>query len=774
MALCSSGIVIRVLAPLLEDKRSEPPVVAVAEDGSVAVPLLGGHRGANRLARRIAAMLGCPAAITTAGDARFELALDDPPPGWRVHNPETAKAIISALLEGRDVALKVEAGAARLADRRRRALCQPTASSRCASPIAPIPASATRLVIHPKVLALGVGCERGVAPEELLDLVSSDPGRAMISPPGAIACVVSLDLKAAEPAIHALAAQLGVPARFFPAARLEAETARLANPSAEVFAVTGCHGVAEGAALAAVGPEGELVVAKTRSARATCAIARAPAPLDPARIGRPQGRLAIVGLGPGGADWRTPEASALLDDAEDWVGYAGYLDSGTAAAVAAGRSAMRFALGEEEARVRRALDLAARRPPGRADQLGRPRHLRHGGAGVRAAGARRRARLAARGGHGQPRRLGAAGRGGARRRTARPRLLRDLAVRSADAVGRDRAAAGGGGGRRLRARCSTTPPPAGAARALRARSRSCARRDHPRPPSCMRATSAGPGRRWRSHRSPTFDPERGGHAEPADRRLEPDAHVCRARWPHARVHAARLPSCRPAHAMTVHFIGAGPGAPDLITVRGLRLIRSCPVVLYAGSLVPREVVAQAGEDTPLAAAHHRHRAARSGCDHRRDRGRAPPGLEVARVHSGDPSFYGAIGEQMRRLRQLGIPYDVTPGVPAFAAAAAALAQELTLPGVAQSVVLTRTAVRASAMPAGETLAAFAATGATLAIHLSINNLARVVRELGAGVRRGLPGRRASTAPPGRTSASSAGRWPRSGHACAARESPAAR
>ena len=181
--------------------------------------------------------------------------------------------------------------------------------------------------------------------------------------------------------------------------------------------------------------------------------------------------------------------------------------------------------------------------------------------------------------------------------------------------------------------------------------------------------------------------------------------------------------------MTVHFIGAGPGAPDLITVRGLRLIRSCPVVLYAGSLVPEAVVAQAGADTTvtprivdtapldldaiigeIAAAH-------------RD------GLEVARVQSGDPSFYGAIGEQMRRLRRLGIPYDVTPGVPAFAAAAAAVEQELTLPGVSQSVVLTRTAVRASPMPPGETLAPFAATGATLAIHLSINNVARVVSEL---------------------------------------------
>jgi precorrin-4/cobalt-precorrin-4 C11-methyltransferase len=181
--------------------------------------------------------------------------------------------------------------------------------------------------------------------------------------------------------------------------------------------------------------------------------------------------------------------------------------------------------------------------------------------------------------------------------------------------------------------------------------------------------------------------------------------------------------------MTVHFIGAGPGAADLITVRGLRLIRRCPVVLYAGSLVPAEVVAQAGDEAPVVP---------------RVIDTAPldlpailaeilradgAGFDVARVHSGDPSFYGAIAEQVRRLRPLGIDYDVTPGVPAFAAAAAALGQELTLPGIAQSVVLTRTAVRASPMPAGEQLAAFAATGATLAIHLSINNLASVVREL---------------------------------------------
>jgi cobalt-precorrin 5A hydrolase/precorrin-3B C17-methyltransferase len=149
-----------------------------------------------------------------------------------------------------------------------------------------------------------------------------------------------------------------VPARFFSAAELEAEAPRLVTPSTEVFAATGCHGVAEGAALAATGPEGVLVVAKTKSARATCALARAPASLSAERIGRPQGRLAIVGLGPGSAGWRTPETTALLEGAEDWVGYGGYLELLDGRP---GHHVVRhaFALGEEEARARRALDLAA-------------------------------------------------------------------------------------------------------------------------------------------------------------------------------------------------------------------------------------------------------------------------------------------------------------------------------------------------------------------------------------------------------------------------------
>ncbi len=177
--------------------------------------------------------------------------------------------------------------------------------------------------------------------------------------------------------------------------------------------------------------------------------------------------------------------------------------------------------------------------------------------------------------------------------------------------------------------------------------------------------------------------------------------------------------------MTVHFIGAGPGAADLITVRGLRLVQSCPVCLYAGSLVPEEIVKAAPPGARVidtAPMHLEEIIAEIACAD-------AAGLDVARVHSGDPSLYGAIAEQMRRLDVLGIAYDVTPGVPAFAAAAAALCTELTLPKISQTVILTRTAVRASAMPEGESIATLGTSGATLAIHLSVNNLARVVREL---------------------------------------------
>ncbi|NPD67104.1 precorrin-4 C(11)-methyltransferase [Lichenicola cladoniae] len=177
--------------------------------------------------------------------------------------------------------------------------------------------------------------------------------------------------------------------------------------------------------------------------------------------------------------------------------------------------------------------------------------------------------------------------------------------------------------------------------------------------------------------------------------------------------------------MTVHFIGAGPGAADLLTLRGRDLLARCPVCLFAGSIVPREMLVHCPDGVRLVDT-----ASLSLDDIEREYVAAyDAGQDVARLHSGDLSIYSAVAEQIRRLRRHGIPFTMTPGVPAFAAAAAVLERELTVPEVAQSLVLTRMSGRASAMPPTETLTAFGATGATLAIHLAIHAIDRVVDEL---------------------------------------------
>jgi cobalt-precorrin 5A hydrolase/precorrin-3B C17-methyltransferase len=352
VGICSSGVLIRALAPLLTDKGVEPPVVALAEDGSAVVPLLGGHRGANALAERLAQVLGVPAAVTSASDRRFAIALDEPPPGLRLANPEHHKALAAELLAGAKPRLvgvspwltgsKLpfdEAGALtiRVTDRA-------------------MEGSPSELVYHPSRLAVGLGCERGCTAEELQDLVRETLGENGLAAQS-VAGVFSIDLKTNEPAIHAVAEHLGVPARFFDAESLNAQAPRLATPSEEVRRAVGVPGVAEGSALAAVGPEGTLIVPKRISKRATCAVARSPEIFDGATLGRVRGRLAIVGLGPGSVAWGTREAEVALDRASDLVGYRLYLD--LAGRARPGQICHDFDLGEEEARVRRALDLAA-------------------------------------------------------------------------------------------------------------------------------------------------------------------------------------------------------------------------------------------------------------------------------------------------------------------------------------------------------------------------------------------------------------------------------
>src|SRR3954447_10865880 len=355
VGLCASGILIRAVAPLIQDKHTEPPVVALAEDGSVAVPLLGGHHGANAMARALAEAFGGVAAVTTAGDLRLGLALDEPPPGWRIADAERGKPGAAALLAGRPVTLIEEAPGG---DWLRAGNIQwaGNADLRLIVTDRAVPEDSEALVFHPPLFALGIGCARRCPAEEIAALVRDTLAEAGLAA-GAVGAVVSVELEVDEAGIHALAQSLGVPARFFPAERLLAETERLTRRSEAAFRATGCWGVAEGAALAAAGPEGELVVPRRQSRRATCAIARAPAPIDAASIGRPRGKLAVIGIGPGDPAWRTPEASTLLAAAEDIVGYSLYLD--LIGRAIAGKRRHDSAIGAEAERVRLALDLAA-------------------------------------------------------------------------------------------------------------------------------------------------------------------------------------------------------------------------------------------------------------------------------------------------------------------------------------------------------------------------------------------------------------------------------
>ena len=351
VAVMAAGAAIRILAPLLFDKHSEPPVVLLSEDGASVVPILGGHHGANDLARQIGEMTNGHAAITTAGDTAFGIALDAPPQGYRLQNPEDAKPVMGALLAGEPIA--VEGNAAFLTDARFER--DDGARHRLTVSVeARVPRSG-ELLYRPTTLVLGLGAERGAPAEEALALAEAVLSEAGVSPLS-LAAVASLDVKADEAAIHAVADRYGVPVRFFSAKRLEAEAPRLENPSDIVFAEVGCHGVAEGAALASVGSQGRLRVAKRKSRRVTAALAEAPEPILPEDLGRNRGRLFVVGIGPGQKDWRSPEASRMIALASDLVGYSLYLD--LLGPLARGKMRHDFDLGHEEARVRHAMELA--------------------------------------------------------------------------------------------------------------------------------------------------------------------------------------------------------------------------------------------------------------------------------------------------------------------------------------------------------------------------------------------------------------------------------
>jgi len=355
VALCSTGIVIRALAPVLGDKQLEHAVVVVADTGSAVIPLLGAHHGGNALAGRIADALGVSSALTTASDQRYAVALDMPPAGYVLADPARYKAFAARLLAGES--MRIEGDAPWLLDAGLPLHDDASLTVRVSniSAVADAGDAADTLVIHPRNLVVGVGCERGCSASELIALVHDTLDAAGLAK-AAVAALVSIDLKSDETAVHAVAGALDVDVRFFDAATLEAQAPRLRNPSELVFREVGCHGVAEGAALAAT-PDGKLLVAKTKSRRATCAIAVAPAPLDARSFGSARGELTVLGLGPGGRETCTPKALASLDRAQELVGYRLYLDLAGLADDDPRRHD--FDLGEERERVQYALELAA-------------------------------------------------------------------------------------------------------------------------------------------------------------------------------------------------------------------------------------------------------------------------------------------------------------------------------------------------------------------------------------------------------------------------------
>jgi len=387
VGVCASAVLIRGVAKSISDKKTEPALVAVAEDGSAVVPLLGGHHGANDMARKISELLGVDPAITTSGDIRFGIALDEPPEGFVLANPEDVKEFSVSMLSGESLMISSDENHSSLdyvrgnktigSDHKQVFYNWLKVSNLPFSAFENLQISLTskavsgskeHLVYHPKTIVVGVGCERGTDPEELISLVRNTLKKNMIAPES-VAVVVSIDLKSDEPAIHALTEKLvdnpgeSSPARFFDAAVLEEQTPKLRNPSKAVFKEVGCHGVAEGAALAAAGKSGKLVIPKKKSKHATCAVAESAELIDPQKTGKSQGTLFIVGTGPGSPKWRLPEAQEMLKNSSDWVGYGLYLD--LIADLNKNRFGKekhrlhRFELGQEEKRVRHALNLAA-------------------------------------------------------------------------------------------------------------------------------------------------------------------------------------------------------------------------------------------------------------------------------------------------------------------------------------------------------------------------------------------------------------------------------
>ncbi|WP_445173009.1 precorrin-3B C(17)-methyltransferase [Microcoleus sp.] len=346
IGICAAGIIIRTLAPLLSDKRAEPPVLAVAEDGSAVVPLLGGLHGVNDLAREIAAALGVQPAITTTGDIRFRTALLSPPQGYYLANPEDAKTFISNLLAGAKVCLE---GAASWLSESNLPLAPDAKLTIRVTEKAIVP-TPDCLVYHPQIVAVALTKLSNIEPEIVVSLVQQVLENAGLAP-ASVAGFFALKEEMGNPALEELANFFKAPVRFFNLSELvELEWVKLTEYNAN-FEVTAAQ-----IALTAAGANSHLIESD-RPISVNCAIALAAQPFDARAIGVSRGKLAIVGTGPGGAQWMSPEVKEILREATDWVGYKFYLD--LAGTLRFGQKRHDSDNREEIDRARFALDLAA-------------------------------------------------------------------------------------------------------------------------------------------------------------------------------------------------------------------------------------------------------------------------------------------------------------------------------------------------------------------------------------------------------------------------------
>ena len=340
IGICAAGIIIRSLAPLLSDKRAEPPVLAVAEDGSAVVPLLGGLHGVNDLAREIAAALGVQPAITTTGDIRFRTALLSPPQGYYLANPEDAKTFISNLLAGAKV--RLEGAASWLSESNLPIAPEAKLTIRVTEiAIAPTPEC---LVYHPQIAAVALTKLSNIEPEIAVSLVQQVLEKAGLAA-ASVAGFFALKDEMGNPALEAVSQYFKVPVRFFNFSEL-----------VELDSIEFSENKAAQIALKAAGANSHLIESD-RPNSANCAIALAAQPFDARAIGISRGKLAIVGTGPGGAPWMSPEVKEILREATDWVGYKFYLD--LAGTLRFGQKRHDSDNREEIDRARFALDLAA-------------------------------------------------------------------------------------------------------------------------------------------------------------------------------------------------------------------------------------------------------------------------------------------------------------------------------------------------------------------------------------------------------------------------------